>query len=317
MALSKFLDPKYDLPFKRVFGTEKNKNILIHFLNDILGFTGVNTIQEVKFLSTIMDPEIASDKQSIVDVLCKDSYGNRYIAEMQLARDKGFEKRAQLYAAKAYSRQSGNYIDFKKVFFIAISNSILFPTEVEYISTHNIRDIKTNGHYLKDFQFVFIELPKFTKNRVEQLESTVERWCFFFRYAEDTTDADLKDIAEKSPIIKLAYDELDKFSWEEEDLAAYEERVLSVQKEAAIWEQRLDDATEKGREEGILIGHEKGRKAEKIEVAKNLLKAGVSIDIITQTTGLSVNIQIQQLLPGGSQLSRDGWGSFKITLWST
>ncbi len=179
MALSKFLDPKLDLTFKKIFGTEKNKNILIHFLNDILGFTGVNTIQDVEFLSTIMNSEIASDKQSIVDVLCKDSYGNRYIAEMQLARDKGFEKRAQLYAAKAYSRQSGNYIDFKKVFFIAISNSTLFPTEVEYISTHNIREIKTNGHYLKDFQFVFIELPKFTKNRVEQLENTVERWCFF------------------------------------------------------------------------------------------------------------------------------------------
>ncbi len=128
----------------------------------------------------------------------------------QLALDKGFEKRAQLYAAKAYSRQldkSGNYIDLKKVFFIAISNCNLLPEEVGYISTHNIRDIKTNGHYLKDFQFVFIELPKFTKNRVEQLESTIERWCFFFKYAEDTTDEDLRDIAEKSPIIKLAYDE--------------------------------------------------------------------------------------------------------------
>ncbi|UJQ21048.1 Rpn family recombination-promoting nuclease/putative transposase [Wolbachia endosymbiont of Delia radicum] len=82
MALSKFLDPKLDLTFKKIFGTEKNKNILIHFLNDILGFTGVNTIQDVEFLSTIMNPEIASDKQSIVDVLCKDSLGNRYIAEM-------------------------------------------------------------------------------------------------------------------------------------------------------------------------------------------------------------------------------------------
>ncbi|GFR17423.1 uncharacterized protein TNCT_109851 [Trichonephila clavata] len=82
MALSKFLDPKLDLTFKKIFGTEKNKNILIHFLNDILGFTGVNTIQDVEFLSTIMNPEIASDKQSIVDVLCKDSHGNRYIAEM-------------------------------------------------------------------------------------------------------------------------------------------------------------------------------------------------------------------------------------------
>lgn len=113
---------------------------------------------------------------------------------------------------------------------------------------------------------------------------------FFFRYAEDTTDEDLKDIAEKSPIIKLAYDELDKFSWEEEDLAAYEERVLSVQKEAAIWEQRLDDATEKG----IQIGHEKGKKEgreegekqAKIAVAKNLLKAGISIDLIAESTGL-------------------------------
>ncbi|MFP3015097.1 MAG: Rpn family recombination-promoting nuclease/putative transposase [Wolbachia sp.] len=291
MALSKFLDPKFDLSFKRVFGTEKNKNILIHFLNDILGFTGVNTIQDVEFLSTIMNPEIASDKQSIVDVLCKDSYGNRYIAEMQLARDKGFEKRAQLYAAKAYSRQSGNYIDFKKVFFIAISNSTLFPPEVEYISTHNIREIKTNGHYLKDFQFIFIELPKFTKNKVEQLDSTVERWVFFFRYAENTTDEDLKDIAEKDPIIKLAYDELDKFSWNEKDLAAYEERVLNVQKEEAILAQRLDDASargrQEGRQEGIQIGHEKGKIEGKIEVAKNSLKAGVSIDVIAQITGLS------------------------------
>ncbi len=97
MALSKFLDPKLDLTFKKIFGTEKNKNILIHFLNDILGCTEVNTIQEVEFLSTIMDPEIASDRQSIVDVLCRDSSGSRYIIEMQLARDKGFEKRAQLY----------------------------------------------------------------------------------------------------------------------------------------------------------------------------------------------------------------------------
>ncbi|WP_406722537.1 PD-(D/E)XK nuclease family transposase [Wolbachia endosymbiont (group A) of Rhinocyllus conicus] len=57
MALSKFLDPRNDLCFKKIFGTEKNKNILIHFLNDILGFTEINAIQEVEFLSTIMDPE--------------------------------------------------------------------------------------------------------------------------------------------------------------------------------------------------------------------------------------------------------------------
>ncbi|WP_264707435.1 Rpn family recombination-promoting nuclease/putative transposase [Wolbachia endosymbiont (group A) of Acrocera orbiculus] len=293
MALSKFLDPRNDLCFKKIFGTEKNKNILIHFLNDILGFTEINAIQEVEFLSTIMDPEVASDKQSIVDVLCKDSHGNRYIAEMQLARDKGFEKRAQLYAAKAYSRQldkSGNYIDLKKVFFIAISNCNLLPEEVDYISTHNIRDIKTNGHYLKDFQFVFIELPKFAKNKVEQLESIVERWCFFFKYAEETTEEDLKEIAEKAPIIKLAYDELDRFSWNEKDLVAYEERIMDLRKEEAILEYRLDLAEEKGIQKGI----EKGKIEGKIEVAKAMLANNVDVNTIVKFTGLSIS-EIEEL----------------------
>ncbi|MBV2145385.1 MAG: Rpn family recombination-promoting nuclease/putative transposase, partial [Wolbachia endosymbiont of Pissodes strobi] len=67
MAFSKFLDPKNDVSFKRIFGTEKNKDILIHFLNDILGFTGKNEINDIEFLSTIQDPDIAAKKQSIVD----------------------------------------------------------------------------------------------------------------------------------------------------------------------------------------------------------------------------------------------------------
>ncbi|NEV49662.1 Rpn family recombination-promoting nuclease/putative transposase [Wolbachia pipientis] len=293
MAFSKFLDPRNDLCFKKIFGTEKNKNILIHFLNDILGFTEINAIQEVEFLSTIMDPEVASNKQSIVDVLCKDSHGNRYIAEMQLARDKGFEKRAQLYAAKTYSRQldkSGNYIDLKKVFFIAISNCTLLPEEVDYISTHNIRDIKTNGHYLKDFQFIFIELPKFSKSRVEELESTIERWCFFFKYAEETTEEDLQEIAEKAPIIKLAYDELDKFRWNEKDLVAYEERIMDLRKEEAILEYRLDLAEEKGKK----IGKEEGKIEGKIEVAKAMLANNVDVNTIVKFTGLSIS-EIEEL----------------------
>ncbi|WP_353284269.1 Rpn family recombination-promoting nuclease/putative transposase [Wolbachia endosymbiont (group A) of Lasioglossum fulvicorne] len=285
MALSKFLDPKLDLTFKKIFGTEKNKNILIHFLNDILGCTEVNTIQEVEFLSTIMDPEIASDKQSIVDVLCRDSSGNRYIIEMQLTRDKGFEKRAQLYAAKAYSRQadkSGKYVDLKKIFFIAISNCTLFPDKLDYISSHTIRDEKTNEHDLKDFQFIFIELPKFPKSREEQLESVVDRWLFFFKYADETTDEYLRKIAKKSPIIKLAYDELDKFHWNEKDLVAYEERIMDLRKEEAILEYRLDPAKEEGRKE------------REIEVAKTMLVNSIDVNTIVKCTGLSMS-EIKEL----------------------
>ncbi|BET37050.1 hypothetical protein wNi1_10070 [Wolbachia pipientis] len=87
MALSKFLDVKNDVAFKRIFGTEKNKDILIHFLNDIL-INGtlaplkLSPIQEVEFLTTIQDPDIAAKKQSIVDVLCRDITGMQFIIEM-------------------------------------------------------------------------------------------------------------------------------------------------------------------------------------------------------------------------------------------
>ncbi|WP_410542969.1 Rpn family recombination-promoting nuclease/putative transposase [Wolbachia endosymbiont of Tetranychus urticae] len=305
MALSKFLDPKNDVAFRRIFGTEKNKDILIHFLNDILSFTGKNAIQDIEFLSTIQDPDIASKKQSIVDVLCRDSTGVQWIIEMQVAKTKGFEKRAQYYAAKAYSRQADKgdqYHDLKEIIFIAIADCILFPDKAEYKSKHTIRDEDTNEHDLKDFYFVFIELPKFPKTKEDQLSSIVEKWVYFFRYADETSEEELERIIGSDLIIKRAYEELNRFNWSEKEFIAYEQEIKRIRDEQAVLAQKLDDATEKGtqigqergrqegREEGILIGGEKGR----IEVAKNLLKAGISIDVVSQTTGLSFD-EIKQL----------------------
>ncbi|WP_264735468.1 Rpn family recombination-promoting nuclease/putative transposase [Wolbachia endosymbiont (group A) of Rhinocyllus conicus] len=293
MALSKFLDPKNDISFKRIFGTEKNKDILIHFLNDILGFTGKSTIKDIEFLSTIQDPDIASKKQSIVDVLCKDENGLQVIVEMQVAKTKGFEKRAQYYAAKAYSRQADKgdqYHDLKEIIFIAIADCILFPDKSEYKSKHTIRDEYTNEHDLKDFYFIFIELPKFPKTKEDQLSSIVEKWVYFFRYADETSEEELERIIGSDLIIKRAYEELNRFNWSEKEFIAYEQEIKRIRDEQAVLAQKLDDA----KQEGILIGHEKGKIEGKIEVAKNSLKAGVSIDVIAQITGLS-NSEISQL----------------------
>jgi len=79
MSISKFLDPKNDIAFRRIFGSEKNKNILIHFINDILGLQGDDQIQEVTFQPTIEIPEIAAKKQSVIDLLCKDTNGVQII----------------------------------------------------------------------------------------------------------------------------------------------------------------------------------------------------------------------------------------------
>ena len=158
MAITKFLDPKNDVAFRRIFGSEKNKDILIHFINDVLEFKGGDKIKEVTFLSTIAIPEIAAKKQSVVDVLCKDENGVQLIIEMQVSPQEGFEKRAQYYAAKAYSRQlnkgkeeGARYIDLKAVIFIAISDNIIFKDKIFYKSDHIILDKESYTHDLKDF----------------------------------------------------------------------------------------------------------------------------------------------------------------------
>ncbi|ACN95173.1 hypothetical protein WRi_003690 [Wolbachia sp. wRi] len=230
----------------------------------------------------------------------------------QVAKTKGFEKRAQYYAAKAYSRQADKgdqYHNLKEIIFIAIADCVLFPNKSEYKSKHTIRDEDTNEHDLKDFYFIFIELPKFPKNKEDQLENIVEKWVYFFRYADETSEEELEKIIGSDVIIKKAYEELNRFNWSEKEFIAYEQEIKRILDEQAVLAQKLDDATEKGREEGkeegkeegIQIGHEKGRaegiqigaekgeKQAKITVAKNLLKAGVSIDIIAQTTGLTVD----------------------------
>ena len=223
--LSKFLDPKNDFAFKKIFGTEKNKDILIHFLNDMVTFKEKGKIQDVTFLKTSQDPETAASKISIVDILCKDEKGSRYIVEMQVAKDKGFEKRAQYYASKAYISQAhvgGEYQDLKEIIFLAIADFVIFPNKKGYKSDHVILDKESFEHDLKDFSFTFLELPKFNKD-IDHLSNIREKWSYFFKYAEDTSEKDLSKIIGRDLVLERAYEELNRFSWNEVELRTYDQ----------------------------------------------------------------------------------------------
>lgn len=280
MPLAKYLNPKNDVAFKKIFGTEKNKELLINFLNEVLKNQIDSVIEDVIFLPTAQDPEIASRKQSIVDVLCKDSTGVQYIIEMQMTGGTGFEERAQYYAAKAYiaQMQAGDklYSQLKKVIFIAIANYNVFPHKKEYKSEHVILDSKTLENDLKMFSFTFINLPKFAKLKKKPKDLTLEeKWYYFLKSAEATVDADLDELVGKDAIIKQAFSALDRFGWSEEELAAYDREVKRMLDEAAIEDKiRLDAKTE-------------GRLEEKLEIAKNLLKKGFDFQNIGEITGLS------------------------------
>ncbi|OFW73651.1 MAG: transposase [Alphaproteobacteria bacterium RIFCSPHIGHO2_12_42_13] len=307
--LTKFLDPKNDFAFKKIFGTEKNKDILIHFLNDMLTFKDRALIQDVTFLKTIQDPETASKKTSIVDILCKDEKDNRYIVEMQVAKEKGFEKRAQYYASKAYISQAhagGEYHNLKEVIFLAIAEFIMFPKKKHWKSEHVILDKDSYEHDLKDFSFTFLELPKFQKS-IHELSSISDKWMYFFKNAEKTSEKELEKLVGKDMIIERAYEELDRFHWNEEELLTYDQAEKYEGAYIASMAQKYDEGLEKGRiegmekgreegrteglekgrEEGLEKGLEKGKQERELEIAKSLLLQGVDVDIIISTTQLS------------------------------
>ena len=300
MALSKFLDPKNDIAFRKVFGSEKHKDILIHFINDILELKDNDQIVEVEFLSPIQNAEIASKKQSIVDVLCKDQNGVQIIVEMQVAPTKGFEKRAQYYAAKAYSRQlnsgqeeDGKYHNLKEVIFIAIADCIIFPNKVEYKSDHIILDKNSHDHDLQDFSFTFIELPKFNKTNITELKTILEKWCYFFKNAARTSEEDLEKLIGSDLVIKQAYDALSQFNWSEPELIAYDEEIKRIRDNIAALDYQYDKGKAEGKAEGVQLGEENLKK-EKINIAKKMLSKNYTISDISSLTNLSSD-EIQKL----------------------
>ena len=279
--LTKFLNPKNDVAFKKIFGTPKNQDILIHFLNDMLIFKSGKPILEVTFLKTIQDPDIATQKVSIVDIMCTDELGNQYIVEMQVADSKHFIKRAQYYAAKAYSSQlntAEEYHTLKEIIFLAITNFVMFPDKENYKSDHIILDKSTNEHDLKDFSFTFLELAKFNKTK-KDLSNIIDRWCYFFKYAEETKEQDLQEIIGNEPIIQRAYEELNKFSWTTEEMLSYEAIIKRDRDHNAIMQ----------------LKYEQGEHSKAKHIAINMLKKNISITDISECTGLALK-EVNELI---------------------
>jgi predicted transposase/invertase (TIGR01784 family) len=273
MVAGKFLNPKNDLAFKRIFGSEKNKDILIHFLNDILMREFL--IAEVTFLKTVEDPEIASLRTSLVDVLCEDEKGNRFVIEMQVAHEKLFEKRALYYAARAYCSQRDKgteYRDLKDVYLLAVTNFTPFPKKTSWFSKIGLKDLETNEHDIRSLQLFFMQLPLFTKTKADLESMTIrEKWAYFFKYAQDTNEEDLEKIIGHDFIIKRAYEELNTFCWSQAELHDYDSADMKRWADASVLE----------------YAYEEGRKKERQQMIQRLLKRNRPIREIIEDLGIT------------------------------
>ena len=304
----KFADPKNDLAFKKIFANEKHKEILISFLNAVLDFKGDREIVEVELVNPYQVPKIPELKETILDIQATNKSKERFIVEMQKKDLGDFSKRSLYYTSKAYVSQlsKGNdYTKLKKVYFIGIVNFNIFENK-DYISRHLIINQETKTNDLDDFEFAFIELPKFNKS-LRELKTTLDKWIYFIKNASDLTMIP-KEMNEEE--IKEAFEIAVQTAWDKKELEVYEYIALKefdeinalrtaerkglekgIQKGMQKGMQKgLEKGMQKGLEEGLKKGKEEGAKEKAIKIAKKLITQGLDDKTISQITELGTEI---------------------------
>lgn len=273
--MAKYLDPKADLTFKRIFG--EHKNLVISLLNSLLPFPKGMKIESVEYLSPENIPNNFKKKYSIVDVKCIDNYKRHFIVEMQTYFTPAFFNRTLFNTTSVYSQQlvKGEAFDeLKPVYALSLVDDLAFPEfKDEYCQTYKIINTNHSEDFCDDIVLFFVELPKFkpSDKAEEQLKN------LWLRFLTEIKDGDTKispdflqnaDIAEAVNILEVA-------GYTAEEMEAYRQFWLNVSTERSA----IQDAIE----EGIEIGAK--RKA--IEMARGMIAINIPIDQIAKLSGLS------------------------------
>lgn len=282
-----FINPKTDFAFKKIFGSEQSKDILISFLNALL-YEARPVIEDLEILNPYFAPRIRGIKDTYLDVKAKITGNKTVIIEMQVLNVEGFEKRILYNAAKAYSIQldSGeDYTLLNPVIALTITDFEMFPNLDQVISRFVLKEKDYLVDYpIYDIELVFVELPKFSKE-LEELETLTDKWIYFLKSAR-SLDAVPETMGE-IPEIRKAFEVANQANLTREELEDLEKREIWIHDQRNA----IRRATRQGKEQGM-------REAQ-IQIAKRLLDV-LDEEMICQTTGLSLE-EVQRLKRDRSQ----------------
>lgn len=282
-----------DFAFKKLFGTEMNKDLLISFLNALL--QGREVVLDVNYLDTEHLGTQEYDRRAVFDVYCKNDKGEVFLVEMQKGEQQFFKDRSIYYSTFAIREQAPrgewNY-ELKGVYTIGILN-FCFDKEREGNYYHEVKlmDTTTKEVFYDKLVFIYLEMPKFTKQENE-LESLFDKWLYVIRNLAALMERP-RVLQEKVFTHLFEAAEIAKFSrverYEyEESLKAYRDWFSVMTTAELRGEERGEErGFKKGEEKGLKEGLEKGRLEERLRNARGLKARGVDADIIAQVTGLS------------------------------
>ena len=269
--MAKYLDPKADLTFKKVFG--EHKELLISFLNALLPLQPGKEIVSIEYLPAELVPVNPDKKDTIVDVRCTEKDGRQFVVEMQMYWTDMFKRRTLFNTCKAYARplkKGEDYSNIKPIYTLSLINDVAFP-ELPEEFYHEFVPMHKNhtDEIIEDFEMIFVELPKFKPSSWKDRKMAVLWLRFLTEIDEHTKDAPTD----------LAADTLVAKALELVEESAYSDaELLAIDK---YWDQISRERT------ALNAAERRGRAEERIKNARLMIDAGVPEELVLSTLGLT------------------------------
>lgn len=295
----RYINPFTDFGFKKLFGSEMNKDLLIAFLNTLLP-TEAGTITDLTFLPNERMGRSEFDRRAIFDLHCKNERNEYFIVEMQQAMQDYFKDRSVFYASFPIQEQAlkgkWNYC-LQPIYMVGILDFIFDDNRADDTIVHHeiqLVDRSTGEVFYDKLTFIYLELPKFTKS-VDEVESNFDKWCYLLSHLPDLTDRPAK-LQEKVFLKVFELAEIAKYTLEE---AREYEKSLKVYRDlknvidCAFGEGKEEGFAEgkaEGRAEGFAEGIAKGSEQTKLEIARKLIASGMSAKQAAEIADVDINL---------------------------
>ncbi|MBO7596193.1 MAG: Rpn family recombination-promoting nuclease/putative transposase [Bacteroidales bacterium] len=276
--MAKYLNPKVDLTFKKIFG--EHPNLVKSLLNALLPMPEGMEVVKVEYLTSENVPENPAKKYSIVDVRCTDNHGRGFIVEMQSYWNKEFFSRTLFNAASMYTKQlaKGNPFErLKEVYALALVNDEAFNYDGDsgYMQEFYITNKNHPEDIHHDLSLIFVELVKY-RPADRGSRAIKDLWLRFLTEINEQTEK-VDDVLLENPEISQALNIVERSAYTDADMYAYEDYLLEVMT------QRNSMKSERAE------GREEGAQSEKLETAKRMKAKGFDNSTIAELTQLPIN----------------------------
>ena len=297
-----------DFGFKRIFGSDINKDLLIDFLNSL--FNGEQVVKDVTYLNSEHVGDVYAERKAIFDVYCENEHGEKFIVEMQNAYQTYFKDRSLYYATFPIREQApkGDNWNFKlqHVYVVALLNYDMNEEAFSHESINHdvgLLDKQTHKVFNNKLTFKYVEIARFNKD-INELETNFDKWLYVLR---NLSRLDNQPTYLRNEVFNRLFSQAEIARFDKKELKAYEDSLKAYRD----IKNSLDTAKEKGRAEGLAEGRAEGHAeglaeglaegrakghaeglaegaSEKaLTIARELLAMNMSIDNIKKVTGLT------------------------------